>query len=285
MSSEKHHVPYLSKQERLSDYSVGIFQSIRSRKGIKKAIKKGWITINGNKGSSGDFVRGGEELILTIEEVVKPVLELKLEVLYEDDLLAIINKPAGITVSGNKSRTIQNALSYNLKISKHPDAIARPEPIHRLDYPTSGLLLIGKTRSAVNALNQSFASRSVQKTYHAISIGVIPEAGVIEAPIDNKLSKTSYQIIESISSDRFVRLNLVEINLHTGRRHQIRKHLFSIDSPILGDPLYFNDGLLLKGKGLYLHASRLSFNHPITKKIINIESDLPKKFRKIFPGS
>jgi len=282
LSLEKHIAPTLPEPQRLSDYTVGIFQLISSRKGIKKAIKKGWITIDGQIGHSGDFIHGGEQIILNIEEDKKPKLELNLEILFEDDHLAIINKPAGITVSGNKSYTIERALSHNLNISSQIDTLSDPEPIHRLDHPTSGLLLIGKTRSTTIALNKLFESRSVRKIYHAISIGHMPHKGVIESLIDNKPSKSTFTVIQSLSSNKFKQLNLVELHPHTGRRHQLRKHLTSINSPILGDPLYFINGLLLKGKGLYLHASSLEFEHPITRNTIKVKCELPKKFTKIF---
>jgi len=284
-SIEKHTVPKLSKQQRLSDYAVGVFTAITSRKGIKKAIKKKWIMVNEEIGQSGDYLKGGEELILSIEEIDKPIFELKLQVLFEDDHLAIINKPAGITVSGNKFQTIENALPYNLSKSNQLDALDRPEAIHRLDHPTSGVLLIGKTRSAVQVLNQLFNSRTINKVYHAITYGQIENKGIIELPIDDKPSKTTFKLIDSEPSERFSQLNLVECQPYTGRRHQIRKHLAAVDAPILGDPLYFKEGLLLKGKGLYLHASSLEFMHPVTDEELKIECELPKKFKKVFRDS
>ncbi len=278
---EKHIVPILSTQERLSDYTVGIFDAVSSRKGIKKAIKKEWITINGSIGYSGDYLLGGELLVLNIQEESKPQLQLELEVLYEDDHLAIINKLAGISVSGNKAHTIQNALSYNLQTSSQTDALALPQPVHRLDHPTSGVLLIGKTRSMVTALGRLFQHRSIHKVYHAIAIGKLDTKGMIDSSVDHKEAKTTFQVIKSIPSDRFTQLSLLELSPHTGRRHQLRKHLASIGTPILGDPLYYKEGLLLKGKGLYLHASSLEFEHPINGEIIKVESELPKKFLKI----
>lgn len=283
-SIEKHIVPDLTERQRLSDYAVGIFTIITSRKGIKKAIKKKWITVNEAIGQSGDYLKGGEELILSIEEIDKPIFELSLQVLFEDDHLAIIHKSSGITVSGNKFQTVENALPYNLSKSNQPDALDRPEPIHRLDHPTSGTLLIGKTRSVTLALNQLFESRKINKIYHAITYGGMENEGIIEIPIDDKPSTTSFKVIDTLHSDRFGEINLVECRPHTGRRHQIRKHLTSIGAPILGDHLYFKEGLLLRGKGLYLHASSLEFMHPITNEELKIDSELPKKFKKVFPG-
>lgn len=283
MTSEKHIATPQPIPARLSDYAAGIFTVIPTRKGIKKAIDKGWVTVNGNVGRTADFIYGGEEIILTPESTVNYDNQIELDVLFEDDHLAIIDKPAGITVSGNKSYTIQNALGHNLELSSHKDALEPGQLIHRLDHPTSGLLLVGKTRSSVVSLSELFKNRTIQKTYHAITIGHIPNEGIIETPIDEKESKTTFKVIEQQESDRFGQLTLVEVQPQTGRKHQIRKHLHSIGHPILGDKDYFIEGMILTGKGLYLNASRLVFDHPVTGKLIDIQNDLPAKFRKIFP--
>ena len=284
-TTESHTVPQLATAIRLSDYAVGIFSAIDSRKGIKKAIKKGWITVNARVGLTGDYIRGGEVLELNIVESKKPILQLKYDVLFEDEHIAIINKPAGITVSGNKWQTIENALPANLKASSKLDALEYPQPAHRLDHPTSGVLLIGKTRSAVISLNKMFEAQIISKKYHAICAGEIPAHGEIISPIDNKASKSTFMIIARQSSEKYGQLNYVELIPHTGRRHQLRKHLASIHCPILGDKAYGIEGKILLGKGLYLHASSMSFQHPIKKDMpkIIVHAPLPKKFEKIFP--
>lgn len=106
--------------------------------------------------------------------------------------------------------------------------------------------------------------------------------GIINTTIDNKTAITEFNILQTATSKRFDFLNLVELHPKTGRKHQLRKHLFSIGNPILGDKDYFIEKLILKGKGLYLHASRLEFIHPISEEKIYITSKLPKKFEKIF---
>jgi len=282
MTSQKHIATPQPYPARLSDYAVGIFSAIPTRKGIKKAIDKGWVTINGKVGRTADFIYGGEELVLSPESKVNYDNKIDLEILFEDDYLAIINKPAGITVSGNKSYTIQNALGYNLKPSSLADALSPAQLIHRLDHPTSGLIIAGKNRSSVVALSELFKNRTIQKTYHAIAIGNMSAAGTMTSPIDEKPSETTYKVIDQQFSDRFGQLNLVELHPKTGRKHQIRKHLHSIGHPILGDKEYFIEGLILNGKGLYLNASRLEFTHPQTGREIDIQNDLPEKFRKIF---
>ncbi|RLD64685.1 MAG: RluA family pseudouridine synthase [Bacteroidetes bacterium] len=276
-------VPKLEKAVRLSDLSSEYFRTINSRKAFKNTIKKGLVHINGSIGFTADFIYGGEEITVYESEIqpIKPSIELKIEVLYEDDYLAIVNKPAGIVVSGNKKWTLENALPGNLTLSSQSDAIA-PEPIHRLDYPTSGVLLIGKTRSIIISLNKLFEERSIQKIYYAICIGEMKDQGLIEIDVDEKVSKTEFEVLERVNSPKYNFLNLVELKPHSGRRHQLRKHLSAIGNPILGDLLYGKEGLILKGKGLYLHALSLEFEHPITNDNIRVEAPLPKKYKKIF---
>ncbi len=285
IKKESHIVPSLETTTRLSDYVGGIFNAISSRKGMKKAIDKGWVTVNGDVAGTGKFISGGETIVLSAKENTRdnPFIELPLEVCFENDHLAIVNKPPGILVSGNKKKTIANALSYNLAKSSAPDALLRPKPAHRLDFPTSGLLLIAKTHTAVMELNKLFEKRKVKKTYHAISYGEIPAYGTIATNVDSKEAFTTYKVLKTVPSERFECLNLVELYPKTGRKHQLRVHLSSIGSPILGDKIYSKEGLLLKGKGLFLHASTLEFTNPITDELISVTSVLPKKFRKIFP--
>lgn len=201
--------------------------------------------------------------------------------LFEDDYLAAIHKPAGIEVSGNKFRTISNALPQNLQHSPLSDATI-PQPVHRLDYATTGIVLVGKTHSSIRTLNKMFAHKAITKTYYAIAIGEMVPDGIISSEIDGKPSQSGYQVLTSVPSERFGSLNLVQLNPRTGRRHQLRKHLFGLGNPILGDKEYAMDGLILKGKGLYLHAYSLKFNHPFTQEPICVTDELPEKFRKIY---
>jgi len=270
---------------RLQEYAVGKFKTIVSRKGIKKAIKKGLVFVNSRRGFTGDWILGGETLVLYRGiQAKKPALNLVLEVLFEDDYLAIVNKPAGILVSGNRRCTIENALSFNLKMSSQEDALQWPEPIHRLDYPTTGALLVGKTLTAVVLLNKLFQNREIKKIYHAVSVGFIKPEGQIIEPIDGKKSQSEFKKIKTISSKKYECFNFLKLQPHTGRRHQLRKHLYSLGSPILGDLQYKKEGKVLKGKGLYLHASTLSFEHPILGSSIKGYASLPKKFKKLFPN-
>lgn len=193
----------------------------------------------------------------------------------------MIHKPAGIEVSSNSFKTIANGLSQNLKPSGLIDATI-PQPVHRLDFATTGVLLVGKTGSSIRALNKLFEDKGIDKTYYAITIGQMDEEGIITGSIDGKEAKSHYRVVDTANSNRFSLLNLVELKPETGRRHQLRKHLASIGNPILGDKVYGTEGLILKGKGLYLHAYSLDFKHPITKKHINQRDELPTRFKKIF---
>ena len=281
---ESHIALELEKPVRFQEYGVGIFNTIPTKSGIKKAIKKNLILIDDELATTSKYISGGEKIALLENEEIESFTRLKLdlEVSYEDDYLAIIYKPSGILVSGNKFVTIANALAQNLKKSNQIDAV-KPQPVHRLDYPTSGLLLVGKTSTSIQKLSELFQKKEIQKTYFAISIGKMCSGGVINLKIDNKNASTNFEVLQSVKSERFEFLNLVELSPKTGRKHQIRKHLAKIGHQILGDKIYGIDSLKLKGNGLYLHAATISFLHPFTKEKISVSKEIPKKFLKIFP--
>jgi len=279
---ESHIAKKQKKQIRIQEYAVGIFNTVATKSAIKKAIKKKLILVDGLPTSTARIIVGGEEITLLNlkNKPLRKQLILKLAIAFEDDYLAIIEKPAGILVSGNKFKTIDNALQQNLKKSSQLDAV-RPRPIHRLDYPTSGLLLIGKTSSSIHVLNQLFENKKINKKYHAITIGKMNYKGSIKTNVNKKTAISNYKKIHTVKSNRFEFLNLVELSPKTGRKHQLRIHLCSIGNPILGDQEYGIESLILKGKGLYLHASQLDFTHPFTKDRLSVKSNLPKKFKII----
>jgi 23S rRNA pseudouridine1911/1915/1917 synthase len=281
--SETHIAKELEEPIRFQNYGVGIFKTIPTKSGIKKAIKKELIFIDGILATTSKYISGGEKIELFESENSSTFerLELDLEVLFEDDYIAIIYKPAGILVSGNKFVTIANSLSQNLKKSNQVDAV-KPQPIHRLDYPTSGLLLIGKTSAAIQQLGDLFKKKEIQKTYFAITIGKMQNQGEIIFSVDKKEAFTKFEVLQTEESERFEFLNLVKLSPKTGRKHQLRKHLLAIGNPILGDKMYFLEDKILNGKGLYLHAATLEFIHPFTKEKISVSKKLPKKFIKIF---
>jgi len=239
--------------------------------------------VNDIVANSATFIKGGEVIKLFIPEKVSPKKKLifPLEVLFEDQYLAAIHKPAGILASGNSFKTIANALVQNIEPSDLSDATT-PQPVHRLDYATTGILLVGKTSSSIRALNKLFEDKAIEKTYFAITIGTMNGRGKINSEIDGKKSQSNYEVLETVSSKRFGQLNLVRLQPQTGRRHQLRKHLAHIGNPILGDAAYGIENLILKGKGLYLHAYSLEFRHPFTNEKVLLKDELPQRFKKIF---
>lgn len=283
MNAQTHTVPELKEPLRLQEYGVGIFELIPTKSALKKAIKKGWITVNNQPATTATFIKGGEQITLTpsYKNLIHKQVNIKLNVLFQDDYLAAIDKPTGIPVSGYRKLTIANALPHNLTPSTQPDATT-PQPVHRLDKPTTGVLLVGKTSSSIRALNHEFEQRTIQKTYYAVTIGEMPANGIVELPVDDKNALTHYRVIQSVKSERFKMLNLVELTPKTGRRHQLRQHMASLGNPILGDKEYFIPKLILVGKGLYLHAASLELEHPITKNKLVLNAALPKNFTDIF---
>ncbi|NPD45257.1 MULTISPECIES: RluA family pseudouridine synthase [unclassified Lentimicrobium] len=283
---ESKRLPKLEDKLRLSDLPAGMFQQVSSRKAFKNAITNGLVHLDGRQAYTADYVSGGEqiEIFKDANHKIKPTIDLKLEVLFEDEYLAVVNKPAGILVSGNKKWTLENTLSSNLTKSNKEGALEFPEPIHRLDYPTSGVLLIGKTKKMVILLNHLFEERQVRKIYHAVTIGKMDQEGVCESEIENKVSKSTYQVLSSLESPKYGFLNLVQLSPHTGRRHQLRIHMAEMGNPIFGDLKYGAEGLISKGNGLFLHASSLRFVHPVTGLELYIEKSLHTKFLKIFPN-
>ncbi len=195
--------------------------------------------------------------------------------------MAVINKPAGITVSGNTFKTVFSALPFNLKSSSQTDALSSPTPVHRLDNQTSGLLLIAKTKTAQIELGKQFQNQTIQKKYCTIVIGKVFTNHTIDLPIENKNAETSLEIIRVVKSLKFNELSCLKVSPKTGRTHQIRIHLASIGHPILGDKLYGDKDLLHKGKGLFLCASEVKFLHPKTFKTIQLKVDLPHKFKSL----
>lgn len=279
---KSHIVPEGVEEIRLYDYAQQIFPTIPSRKGIKKAIAREEIVVDGEKTSTGLWIKPGQKIDLLESNVNPPkAYNLKLEVLYEDEHFAVINKPAGIFVSGNQYRTIQNALIDNVKLSNEEDSLRWPKPVHRLDNPTSGLLIVAKTATALMKLGQQFENKEIKKKYCAIVIGKIPGTGTIDFEVDALKSSTDYKLNRFVPSLRNEYLSLVELFPKTGRTHQIRIHLSQLGFPIFGDKLYGNEGNVFKGKGLFLSAVELQFNHPITDIPLTIKTELPKKFKAL----
>lgn len=276
---ESHKVTSENIPIRLLDFCLQNFESINTRAGIKKLIKKGFVKIDGMEVSGGQWLVSDQKVELYSGYPSQhKVFEMKLDVVYEDDEIAVIYKPAGIEVSGNKFKTIQNALVFNLKPSKQKDILSRPVPVHRLDYPTSGLLICAKTHQAAVNLGRQFEEKTIEKTYVAIVNGKTENEGRIEFDIDGKQAETLFKSLKTTSSIKAGHISLLKLNPLTGRTHQLRKHLASIGHPIVGDGLYNTNFPLLKGKGLFLSATEIHFYHPISKSKIELETAIPHKF-------
>jgi len=278
-----HRVPGGVDKARLQDYGSNIFNYCQTKSALKKALKKNLITVDGRIASTATIISGGEKIELNVpfSPTTGSVVKISLRVNYEDDYLAVVTKPPGILTSGNKRRTLANALTYNLTPSAQADACI-PKPVHRLDYETSGLVLVGKTQQSIRQLNQLFSERAVEKTYYTVAVGEMAKSGQVDLPIDGKDAQTSYEVLESVPSIKFGRLNLVKVSPETGRHNQIRIHLKSINNPVFGDKKYGKEGLILKGKGLYLHAAELKFIHPFSGQSLHLVGILPRKFGKLF---
>ncbi|PCH75662.1 MAG: RNA pseudouridine synthase [Flavobacteriaceae bacterium] len=263
---------------RFNAYCEGFIEEFPSKSGVKKAILKGKLRLNG-RFSKGDVWMQKGDAITVVDLELKPpkVFKLVLEVLYEDAFMAVVNKPAGVTVSGNQFKTIVNCLPFNLEVSTEKDALPWPLPVHRLDNLTSGVLLIAKTRKARVVLGQLFEDKKIQKTYHALVMGRLEGVGIMDDDIEGKKSKTAFKSVEIVPSLQNDFLSLMELSPFTGRTHQIRIHLATLGFPILGDTLYAEK--TLQHKGLFLVATKISFLHPILNDEICIEMPLPSKFK------
>ncbi|WP_461632069.1 RluA family pseudouridine synthase [Labilibaculum euxinus] len=276
---ETHIVPDGISDIRLQDYAPSVFVSISSHQGMKKAIKKGMVLVNGVVAKTGLWVESGQRIdMCDLELPPAKVFELELEVIYEDEHIAVINKPAGISVSGNLFRTIQNTLPFNLKLSTCIDALTVFRPVHRLDNPTCGLLLIAKTSHAIKCLGAQFENRTVSKQYTAVVIGSLPDKGKVDMPVEGKDAVSSFRVIQRNNSIRNQTLNMVHLFPKTGRTHQLRIHMAGMGTPILGDKLYGSEGEILRRKGLFLCATGLQFHHPVTNEKMDISIDPPYKF-------
>jgi 23S rRNA pseudouridine1911/1915/1917 synthase len=283
--SQTYLVPLRISPQRLQEYGVGLFTAIPTKSALKKALKKKQIQVDGVIATTATIINGGETIIFTpqVSNGSNKKLNLKLKVLFEDDYLAAIHKPAGILVSGNSFKTIANGLSQNLLKSEQPDAVM-PYPVHRLDYATTGVLLVGKTSESIRRLNKLFEDKEIRKTYYALTIGTMKSEGIINEPIANKEAITRFVKEATVDSPRFTYLNLVKLTPETGRRHQLRIHLAGVGNPILGDKEYTPDPMILKGKGMYLHAASLEFTHPFNHQKHSIKAALPERFTRIFNG-
>ena len=255
-------------------------------------------SVNGNFESPSYKVKEGDVINITFAEKetnmdLEP-LEMKLDIIYEDDDLIVIDKPAGLVVhpgSGHQNDTLVNALIYANKQLSTVNGLNRIGIVHRIDKDTSGLLLICKNDFVHNAIADQLKDHSMHREYIALVDGVIPDnegkiigkigrdkQNRLKMAIDNQNGKDA--VTRFTVEKRFNKYTLVKLKLETGRTHQIRVHMSSIGFPVTGDKLYGGSTYLYKG-GQLLHAYQLTFFHPILKKEMSFTCDIPQYFKDI----
>lgn len=231
--------------------------------------------------------------VLPEEEVLEYKAEdIPLDIIYEDADVAVVNKPQGIVVhpsAGHTSGTLVNALMYHVKDLSSINGVVRPGIVHRIDKDTSGLLMIAKNDKAHNALAAELKDKKSLRKYVAIVHGNLPnDRGVIEAPIGRSDKDRKKQAVTAKGKpavtrftvlERFGNYTLVELQLETGRTHQIRVHMAYIGHPVAGDPLY-GPRKTLKGHGQFLHAKTLGFTHPTTGELVEFTAEEPIIFKE-----
>ena len=264
-----------------------------SRGLANEQIKNGQILVNGETKKAKYAVKEGDVISYEVPEpeVVEYVAEdLPLEIVYQDEDVAVVNKPQGMVVhpsAGHTSGTLVNALMYHIKDLSGINGVLRPGIVHRIDKDTSGLLMIAKNDQAHLALADELKDKKSLRKYWAIVHGNLPnDRGVIEAPIGRsekdrkkqavtakgKPALTRFQVLE-----RFGDYTLVELQLETGRTHQIRVHMAYIGHPVAGDEVY-GPRKTLKGHGQFLHARTLGFTHPRTGEVLEFTAEAPAIF-------
>ena len=271
-----------------------------SRSFIQKLFENGSITVGGDpcsekkrKAAAGDIV---EITIPQPERLEVEAEDIPLDIVYEDDELLVVDKPAGMVVHpapGNHSGTLVNALMYHCGDALSSiNGVIRPGIVHRIDKDTSGLLMVAKTDRAHNALSAQLAEHSITRRYKAIVYSNIKEdEGTVDKPIgrdhgnrlrnavvytNSKNAVTHYRVLE-----RFGGFTLVEAVLETGRTHQIRVHMAYIRHPLLGDTLYGPAKNRYGAKRQMLHAGVLGFVHPVTGEYMEFSSPLPQDFEDV----
>lgn len=297
-------VPFEMAGMRLDQALAELFPDY-SRTKLQTWIKAGRVKINGLTLKAKDKLDGGEEITLDAEPEIVIVAEaeaIALDIVYEDESLLIVNKPAGLVVHpaiGNWHGTLLNAL---LNHDATLETLPRAGIVHRIDKETSGLLMIAKTLQAHNSLTQQLQDREINREYLAISRGRMTAGGTVDEPIgrhpsdrkryvvkeSGKHAVTHYRVIQ-----RFAHHTYFQVKLETGRTHQIRVHMAHIRYPLLGDPVYSgrfqmppdcNEQLekeLRNFKRQALHAAKLGLLHPVTDEYYEWEQPLPEDMTRL----
>jgi 23S rRNA pseudouridine1911/1915/1917 synthase len=258
-----------------------------SRTTVQRIIRTGLLWIDGEETVPSRKVSGGERVEARVpEEGISPE-EIPVPILFEDEHLLIIDKPAGLVVhpgTGNPSGTLVNAL-LERGIAGGEDP-SRPGVVHRLDRDTSGLMVLAKGEPAYSQLLSQMSERRVRRVYRAVLAGEgLPETGTVDSPVGRdpqnptlmaagvgRPAVTHFEVLAEAAGHAMLR-----VWLQTGRTHQIRVHLSAIGHPVYADPLY---GSAVRGRRLWLHAERLAFQHPVSGEEIELDSPIPEDLRE-----
>jgi 23S rRNA pseudouridine1911/1915/1917 synthase len=289
-------VPEEYHLERIDKVLISLLEIDVSRTYIQKLIKGKNITVNGREIKQNYKVKTDDSILINIpepEELNLAPRDIPIQIIYEDDSIAVINKQPGLVVHpgpGNWDNTLVNALLFHLKELSSIGGVIRPGIVHRLDKDTSGLMVIAKNDIAHKKLSDDFSSRSVVKKYYAIISERPDEAyGIIDRPIGrhpkyrHKMSVieggreaiTEYNI-KKIWKTKIGVFSALEIIIHTGRTHQIRVHLSSIGHPVIGDQIYSKKWAKYKVPYLMLASIYLELTHPESGEIMQFEAPLPE---------
>jgi 23S rRNA pseudouridine1911/1915/1917 synthase len=257
-----------------------------SRSIVQRIIQNGLLLVDGEEAVPSYRVRGGERVEARMpEEGILPE-EIPVPVVFEDEYLLVVEKPAGLVVhpgAGNRSGTLVNAL-LGRGIAGGDDP-SRPGVVHRLDRDTSGLMMLAKGEPAYSRLVAEMGGRRVRRVYRAVVVGEgLPETGTVDSPVGRdpenptlmaagvgRPAVTHFEVLREGGG-----YSMLRVRLETGRTHQIRVHLSAIGYPVYADPLY---GEAVPGRRLWLHAENLAFEHPVTGERLEFESPVPEDLR------
>lgn len=286
------------ENERIDKY-VSLFVDSFSRSFLQKLIDDGSITVNEKTIKSSYKIKVDDQIRVVLPDNQIPDIKpenIPLDILYEDNDIIVINKPKGMVVhpsAGHYEGTLVNALMYHCKDNLSGiNGVLRPGIVHRIDKDTTGSVIVCKNDLAHQAIADQLKEHSILRKYHAIVHGVIKEdEGTIHTLIGrNPKDRMKMAVVSSNGKDaithfkvlaRFDKFTYVECRLETGRTHQIRVHMASINHPLLGDNVYSNISSPFNLQGQCLHAKILEFVHPRTKEYISTDAPLPDYFQHL----